>query len=458
MKKVRICICILVIAALLAAAGYAGYRAWYENNHIFVGDAVYQKDLTYLDLRGTGVSLEHYESVRSQLPDCEIRYDMVFQGTRYPDDTQELAITSLTEEEILLLDYLPELSRVRAEGCRDYEELLALQQRRPDCNVSYTVAILGEEYPENTKVLSFFEETPGAKTLSDALAYLPEVESIFLNQPHMSAEELLKLCEDYPDIAFSWEKDALGATYNSDLQELDLSGRKELTLEQIAEELAYFPKLEMVDLSYCGYDNETMAAFREQMRPQYKVVWTMSIYGLQVRTDDTYFMPVKYDVDVRDYQLKQLIYCEDMLCVDLGHMPIRSLEWVKGMPHLKYLIVADGPLLYIDPLSTCKELVYLELFETKISDFTPLLGCTALQDLNVADTNGDVMVFAQMPWLKNLWINLNGVTQAEHDALQEALPNTHIESKHGWATGAGWRQLENYFGMRDLLEMPYNRW
>lgn len=458
MKKTIIWISVLVTLALLGTVGFAVGSAWYQNSHIFVEDAVYEKDLAYLDLRGTGVSLEHYEAVRSQLPACEIRYDLPFQGEFYPDDTEALIITSLTEEEVLLLDYLPELKRVRAENCQDYAQLLALQARRPDCRVTYTVTIMGKEYDESTTTLSYYEGEPEAQELMEKLAWLPKMEKIYFSQPKMPAQDLLALVEAYPDIAFSWTKDALGDTYPSEVTEIDLTDRTDLSLEQVAAELAYFPALEKVDMSGCGFDNETMAAFREQVRSQYKVVWTMNIYGIRVRTDDTYFMPVKHGVECHDYQLQQLVYCEDMLCVDLGHMPIRKLDWVTGMPHLKYLIVADGPLVYIDPLSTCKELVYLELFDTHISDYTPLLGCTALEDLNVADTKGDIMFFAQMPWLKNLWINRNGVTKSEHNALQEALPDTRIESQHGWITGNGWRQLQNYFDMRDLLEMPYNAW
>jgi len=458
MKKIVIPILVLLILVSAVCGVYVGYKIWHLSNHIFVEDAVYEKDAVFLDLRGTGVSLEHYESLRRQLPYCEIRYDLPFQGSFYPDDTQTLTITSLTEEEMLLLDLLPQLKTVEAAGCRDYAQLQALQKRHPDCEVHYTVTIQGEAYPEDTTSLSIPAGLTDVSELMENLQWLPQVYSVYLEQPQAAPETLRELMEMYPDISFFWEKDALGETYSSDITEIDLSGRTDLTLEQVAEELAYFPNLEKVDMSFCGFDNETMAAFREEMRDQYKVVWTMKIYGLKVRTDDTYFMPVKHDVKVADYQLHQLIYCEDMLCVDVGHMPIRKLDWVTGMPHLKYLIVADGPLMYIEPLSTCKELIYLELFMTKVSDFTPLLGCTALQDLNVAMTNGDPMVFKDMPWLKNLWINRLGVSRAEHEEIQAALPDTHIESEHGLPTGNGWRKLQNYFDMRDLLGMGYNAW
>ena len=72
-------IILVLVAALLTTGGILGYDAWYRSNHVFVEDAVYEKELTSLDLRGTGVSLEHYEAVRQQLPDCEIRWMVPFQ-------------------------------------------------------------------------------------------------------------------------------------------------------------------------------------------------------------------------------------------------------------------------------------------------------------------------------------------------------------------------------------------
>ena len=154
MKKIVIPILVLLILVSAACGVYVGYKIWHLSNHIFVEDAVYEKDAVFLDLRGTGVSLEHYESLRRQLPDCEIRYDLPFQGSFYPDDTQTLTITSLTEEEMLLLNLLPQLKTVEAAGCRDYAQLQALQKRHPDCEVHYTVTIQGEAYPEDTTSLS----------------------------------------------------------------------------------------------------------------------------------------------------------------------------------------------------------------------------------------------------------------------------------------------------------------
>ena len=464
MKKTWI---LILVAAILLLAGIGtavGHHIWYQNNHIFVEEAVYEKDLAFLDLRGTGVSLEHYESVRRQLPDCEIRYDLPFQGTFYSDDTTELTIASLTDAEVELLDYLPRLKTINAGDCTDYAQLLALQARRPECRVSYRVALYGVEYPEDTDRLEFESRELDLQELRDALAWLPAVKQVHFDQPVVPAAQLRELQQAFPDVGITWEKDAFGTTYSSDVTEIDLSGMVFASPEEVVEPLAYFPALEKVVMCECGpdeknwFDNETMAAFREKMRPEYKVVWTVQINSMKARTDDVYFMPNKYGKVVTNYQVQNLKYCEDMICVDLGHMAIQNIEFVEYMPHLKYFIVVDAPLMFIDSISTCKELVYLEFFWTWINDFTPLLECTALEDLNVSRTNGDPMVFKEMTWLKNLWINGNALTDSEKAELEAALPNTYIKYCYGMMAGNGWRLLQNYYDMRDLLGMPYNTW
>ena len=457
-------IVIVLIAALLTTGGILGYHTGYRSNHVFVENKVYEKDLTSLDLRGTGVSLTHYEEVRRQLPDCEIRYDLPFQGEFYPDDTTEMHISSLTDEEVKLLDYLPGLKTVNAENCTDYEQLMALQARRPDCAVHYLVTIGGEVCEEDTSMLSFRDKQPDIPELTEKLSWLPQMQTIFFEEPEASAEELLALQQAYPEIMIGWNKTAFGVSYPSDVTEIDLSGMIFSSPEDVVESLAYFPNLEKVIMSGCGpdektwFDNETMAAFREKMRPEYKVVWTVQINNMKVRTDETYFMPAKTGQVVTNFQVQNLKYCEDMVCVDLGHMAIQNISFVEGMPHLKYFIVIDAPLMYIDSISTCKELIYLEFFWTWINDFTPLLGCTALEDLNISRTNGDPMTFVDMPWLKNLWIDGFDLRMDERPILEAALPNTFIKYCDGEMTANGWRDLPNYFAMRDYLGMPYNRW
>lgn len=238
MKKWTVIVLIILLVAAIAAGGVLGWKIHYQNTHVFVEGTAYEKDLTQLDLRGTGVSMDYYEQVRQALPDCQIRYDLPFQGGFYSDDTQELTITTLTDGEIAQLDYLPELKTVHAEACTDYPQLLALAQRRPECQVLYQVSIFGKDYPQDTKALSFGSEKLDLGELTEALAWLPQMETVTFDQPTNPAQELIDLKNAFPQVDIRWEKDAFGKTYASDVTEIDLTDLRIETLEPVEAAMA----------------------------------------------------------------------------------------------------------------------------------------------------------------------------------------------------------------------------
>ena len=160
-----------------------------------------------------------------------------------------------------------------------------------------------------------------------------------------------------------------------------------------------------------------------------------------------------------DEQSQDLKYCEDAIVVDIGHSYVKNLEWVKGMPNLKYLILAHNWLRDLSPLSSCKNMVYLELFWNKyIEDYSPLVECTSLKDLNISGTYADIEPLYQMTWLDNLWANGCGLSESEQAELREHLPNTTVSTLVGDYTVGGWRQVPGYYAMRDLMGLPYNKW
>ncbi|MDD5863964.1 MAG: leucine-rich repeat domain-containing protein [Firmicutes bacterium] len=451
-KRIIAVAAVFLTAGILAALAAAQYR----NSHIFVGDEVYDRNTSVLDLRGTEISVERYEALRAALPDCEILWDIPFQGSFYPEDTQELTISRLTDEDMAILAHFPNLRHVDATECRDYDRLLALQAQLPACQVDYQVVLGQEAYPKDTASL-VFSQADGAELL-EKLRYLPGLKTVHFLQPEIPVETLLALRSRYPEVSFTWEKDVFGVTYGDDVTEFDFSGQA-LDLAELEPLMAYFPSLEKVVLCDCGIDNETMAAYRERAREHYQVVWSVAVGNFTVRTDETTFMPTREKHFVVEGQLGNLVYCEDMIVVDVGHKPIKNLDWLYGMPHLQFLVLADTRVSDITPIGSLKELIYLELFKSPaIHDYSPLTGCTALQDVNVAYTNGDAAVFAQMPWLKHLWVNCTNITPEARQLLTESLPDTVIEFDAGWHMGNGWRDLDNYYIMRDLLGMPYYDW
>lgn len=554
---------LIVLAAALLAVGIA---VWFLLTHVWVAGTFYSRNADVLDLRFADVTTADYDKLRKKAPNSEILWRIPFQGKTYDQDTDVLYVTSLTDEDVATLDYFTRLKTVEAQECTDYPQLAALTARRPEVTVEYTVTIDGREYPQDTAVVSISgiteEEinlltylpeltavtavgcrTPeqmmqlrdfcqekglsfalrfGTKTYPDTveeldvtgvtdgelelLQLLPELKTLHLKNPEADPETVAQLRSTYPKADISWEVEIAGVSFPDDTKEVDLSAALEssaaqtaagtaagtqtavgaqttaktqtttgtatgtqstketqstapavtLNLEDLEKKMSYLSDAKQVFLGKCGLDNEELAALRERVRDSYKLVWTVQLgKKLTARTDDTTFMPVRehvyYFLDEDAYNLR---YCEDMLCVDVGHMGLTNIDFVKGMPHLQILILAhNGQLQDISPISSCKELIFLELDWSAVKDFTPLVGCTSLEDLNIGLTYPSVEPLMQMTWLKNLWmVDRGGAYQ-----LSQALPDTKIVATANATVGAGWRNLPNYYKMRDMLGMEYMR-
>jgi len=397
-----------------------------------------------------GTSAAHYEAVKAALPNCEISWQVPFQGGYLDPGTERITVSSLTEEDAALLSYFPNLKILDATGCDDPSVAFRLQQENHRLKVLYNVTLCGKAYPHNTVTLSL--DAPEVSQL-EGLTMLPRLQSVHLTQPQGDPAALLALAETVP---MTWEKTAFGLEFDSDVTEMDFS-QEGLTFEDaeaMEAELAWFPNLDLVFFGDVTADYDAMAAYRERQADNYKVVWNVRLnHRITLRSDAEYFMPYQLYMNPVDEDLVNLKYCNDMLCVDMGHMrAFTHCEWVAYMPKLKYLILADTVIKDLTPLSNLKNLVFLELFITPVEDYSPLLGCTALEDLNLCYSHGDPAPIAKMTWLKRLW--WAGSKEAE-ELLPQTLTETELNFHSGSSTGGTWRQGQHYYDMRDLLGMWY---
>ena len=482
--------------------------------HTFIDGRAYANNAKILDLQGRNITPEHFDAVREAFPETEILWDVPFQGGLIASTCPELEVSALSDEDVQMLCYLPYLKTVDARGCTDYPQLEALRLRRPDVQVLYHVTIAGKTYPQDTRhlelenflpeevelvgylpelisvngekcgrydlMLQVWENNPalqmrynvpigGTEYRQDTrelnlegiateelllmLQYLPELESVSVRDPLYTDVSMVDVAEEYSDVQFYWDMEVFGVYMTCEDTEANFNKKKLDSVEAVERALANFPKLERAYLGRCGLDNEELAAYRDRVRPEYKVVWNILIGAVFVDTDETWFMPGKYGKGLIEEQAQLLKYCEEMVCIDVGHKPLLTCEFVRYMPNLKYLILADTNIVDITPLETCKNLVFLELFMSLVKDYTPLLGCTALEDLNISTTWGDPEPLKQMTWLKRLWwINHTKY----YDELRAALPNTQIMvANSNDDTGMGWRLGQRYYEQRDYMGVPY---
>ena len=512
-KKNLLMVLLILVVLLSAVVGVF----WHLRHYVIVDMEFYPKGVQQLDLRDQQITPRHYEKLSSRMPDCTIHWNVPFQNGVVANDAEEIILFSLNQEDIRTLDYFPSLKTVKAEGCTDYALLQTLQQQRPDLYVEYSVALGGERYSPETQKLTLTQITLEE---IDCLQYFPSLQSVLcaggspeavsqlkdycqtrqvdfqiaigddvvpldaqsitadaiteaqlemlplftnlkqlhLRRPEASAEKLQELQQKNPNMTVTWEQEIWGQLLDSTLEEIDLSGAGVTSLEELDQKMAYFPRAKQVFLGECGLDNELLAAHREQAREQYKLVWTVSLgEKLKSRTDATTFMPVReYVYYFNDEEAYNLRYCEDMICIDIGHMSIHNIDFVEYMPNLQYLILAHTQLQYIDPISTCKKLKFLELDWSPLKDLSPLVGCTALEDLNLGMTYADFTPIEQMTWLKNLW--MVDCSSAARYRMSQVMTDTKVMIVGAATVANGWRNLENYYAMRDLLGMHYMSW
>lgn len=275
--------------------------------------------------------------------------------------------------------------------------------------------------------------------------------------------ELLRLQEAYPDTEITATLALYGQEFSTDAVELDFSGTP---IEDPAELEALLPlmyKLEKVIMSDCGIGNEDMDALNKR-HEDVRFVWTI-YFGSRyfLRTDETTFIASLFQGSTMNYSVmydkdaEVLKYCEDMVALDLGHMQLTNCDFVRTMPHLRYLIVADNPLQDISALAELKELWYLEIFNCWVREISPLLECPNLKHLNISYLYlNDAEVLAQMTQLERLWFISPAVTHDDCVRLESALPNTElVVGISGNSTGGGWRQHDAYFEMRDVFGAYY---
>lgn len=472
--------------------------------------------LKTLDVRGTGMDVASYRMLREANPDCKITWDIPFQGRFLPQDTQEVTVATLTAEEAQALALVPGLSQVDGLECRDYDALELLVDLRPDCQVNYRVDLGGlrwgpgvrsielqnidaeelaknlphlpavetillktalpdpalvsrlqREFPQiglfyaledrdvpldaKTTMLSLNQCPLTLELAQKLIQCCPELQEAELLECGLEEEELRQLCDDNPQVFFLWEGSFGPVQLRTDAVEADLSGIPVTDLEALEQALPYYPKLQKVDLSDCGLENEELDALNKR-HEDVRFVWTVSVGKVRVRTDSLFFAPVKTGQTVYEGQLDNLRYCPDVIAVDVGHMPLKTCDWVRFFPKLQYLIIADTGISDITPLADCENLIFLEMFITLCRDYSPLQQCKKLEDLNLCYTYGPADPVREMTWLKRLW--WDGIRYNDKD-IADSLPNTEVNLDSGSSTGGGWREGDHYREQRDILGMAY---
>ena len=472
----RTILCVISVIMLIAALSTL---LWFNSTYLILNGQIYSRNsaslvitepelpdmqtlssfpnLDLLDIRYVNISCAEYDALHAALPECEILWLVPFGDGYYDNTAKKLVTTSLEESDFGNLRYFPHLETVDARGCRDYQALKRLMETYPNLTVQYTLYLGDRELSPDTEKMTI--QNADLQDLRVILPYLPKVNKITFEGDIPANEELYEMKVKWPDIVFDWEFEVLGVTTRSAAQELDLSNIPVENTEAVAQYMKYFYDLQRVDMCGCGIPSLQMEVLCDQF-PEIRFIWSFEIGTWTVRTDDISFISYKAGYHVNrpfyDDEAWELKYCVDMVSLDLGHMRMKDISFLKNMPKLKYLVLADTQASDYSVLAELEELVFLELFLSTFDDVEILLNLKNLEELNISFTTlKNPEVLGQMTWLKRLWMASCGMKYADCVDLSKSMSETKVCIWASHPTGENWRDSDRYRQMRDLQGMFY---
>lgn len=176
--------------------------------------------------------------------------------------------------------------------------------------------------------------------------------------------------------------------------------------------------------------------------------FTLHLYTHTIRTDVTAFStlhmasPTKDDPRHTSEELYILRLCKKLKALDIGHNTLTDLNFLYFLPDIEVLIVSPNyGLTDISPIATCKNLVYLECFNTPFTDLSPLSGMEHLRDLNLTRCSmvSDLSPLYELPSLERFWWGEMGKIRVDQKRImREKHPNCKFVNVYN-PTEGGWR-------------------
>ena len=331
--------------------------------------------------------------------------------------------------------------------------------------ISFRTELCGSEITQDTEVFTPVS-VPEEADLA-VLKLLKNLSAIDLRSVPCEPEQIRTVSEAFPTQEVLWQYELCGVAVGPDTEQLNYNDVPIDSLEPFYRTLPLLHQLSSLEMCGCGVGNEDMDALRTAF-PDAGVVWSIKSRHWTVRTDADHFATWRIDrVDENglileaynihfntNEDLDWLQYCHDMVALDVGHNLLTNCEFVRNMPKLKYLILADNKITDLSPVSELKNLEYLEIFVTPVTDLTPLAGLTKLLDLNMCSCHiTDLTPLYGLP-LERLWMTPYDLPdpKAAEEAFRAAVPGCDLEYiVRTDSTGNGWRQHERYKAMRLAL-------
>lgn len=239
----------------------------------------------------------------------------------------------------------------------------------------------------------------------------------------------------------------------SEVLDLDAAGIRTVDREELAALIDEMPNVKEVRLFDAEMTTEDQEWLFDRYYPKIFFGFTIHIGPHTIRTDQTAFSTLHYSSPTKDdprhtsEELFCLRMCTRLKALDLGHNYLTDLNFLNWMPDIEVLIISPNyGLKDISPVANCKNLVYLECFNTPITDLSPLAGCTKLRDLNLTRDGliTDISPIIDLPNLERVWWGyMWKFPQSQRKEMRAKHKGCHFSTVYD-PTSGGWRRHKHF--------------
>ncbi len=275
------------------------------NNYVFLGGRLVSKKTESIDLTGknvmlsslmrfkspkemilldTGVSVDDYNKLRETYPDCHIRWSVPLSSGGFDNESEEIRISSIKEEDLDLVALFPNLKKINADGIPEWLLLAKLEKRYPTIDIDWGVEIGEKYYSSDTSELKL-EGNADPSELMEKLRAFTGLKKFSTESASFSIDDQLTLVREYPYLDFEWTVDIAGDTVSNKTASLDFSGKNDVDLNELIKCEPLFSELKTIDFSGCKYSNDELKKVADTF-PDADVLWRFSIYGQEVSSLD----------------------------------------------------------------------------------------------------------------------------------------------------------------------------
>ena len=434
--------------------------------------------LQYADLSGSACYDEILAWAAAH-PQVGVRFTLPLPGGGTVENSaSSLDLSTLRREQLpearALMDRLVSLRSVDlgAFGRNDLTpaDILELRSAYPQIDFSYPVLLQGQPLQLDAVSLDL-SRSDGAEidTLLPWLPYMTQLGYIELGEggdaalSRVSWDRVKAIRDACPQASVGYRFTLYGRDMDLNETTLDFNhmtiGDQGALIKAVA---VCLPNLQLVDMDFCGVDDEHMEEIRDAL-PNAEVIWriwfgnnydTRTGGGYSVRTDVTRIVASNPDKagELTPENTKSLKYLTKMKYLDLGHNSyLSSIDFVRYMPDLEVAILCMGNWCDASPLASCPKLEYAELQTTCLSDLRPLSGLTNLRHLNLCFNFAlhDISPLYGLQ-LERLWIGcLDPVPPEQIETFRQLHPGCRVDVESTDPTQTYWRftGMNEYGGM-----------